>query len=209
MKVTFSSSRWLSIKENSHRARFGAGSISSAIMCTLGPVKTENNHGCHRERHLVMKNSMLKWATKQKQEKENNNVINVKSWFRPLNLFRRRGCLSVLEEEVVVVMMEVIPWSMELRVVVEMKVVDARVVRRRWKRQMQRCVEAVFCGENNGNINNKLQYKIKLKLSFQKQQTSQLKCWCCCDDGSALIWRWRWQWRWRRKWKRRDLIGGL
>ena len=99
-----------------------------------------------------MKNSTLKWATKQKQEKENNNVINVKSWFRPLNLFRRRGCLSVLEEEVVVVMMEVILWSMELRVVVEMKVVvDARVVRRRWKRQMQRYVEAVFCGENNGN----------------------------------------------------------
>ena len=40
---------------------------------------------------------------------------------------------------------------------------------------MQRCVEAVFCGENKGSINNKLKYKIKLKLSFQKQQSSQLK----------------------------------
>lgn len=93
MKVTFSSLRWLSIRENSHGARLGAGSISSAIMCTLGPVKTENKHGCHKERHLFMKNLTLTWATKQKQEKENNNVINVKSWFRPLNLFRRRGCL--------------------------------------------------------------------------------------------------------------------
>ena len=191
MKVTFSSSRWLSIKENSHGARLGAGSISLAIMCTLGPVKTENKHGCHRERHLLMKNSRLKWATKQKQEKENNNVINVKSWFRPLNLFRRRGCLSVLEEEVVVVMMEVILWSMELRVVVEMKVVvDARVVRRRWKRQMQRYVEAVFCGENNGNINNKLKYKIKLKLSFQKQQTSQLK-FSAMMEVLMLMWWWK------------------
>lgn len=190
MKVTFSSLRWLSIRENSHGARLGAGSISSAIMCTLGPVKTENKHGCHKERHLFMKNLTLTWATKQKQEKENKNVINVKSWFRPLNLFRRRGCLSVLEEEVVVVMTEVIPWSMELRVVVEMKVVDARVVRWWWKRQMQRCVEAVFCGENNGNINNKLKYKIKLKLSFQKQQTSQLK-FCAMMEVLMLLWWWK------------------